>query len=270
MRDYREYLKEVLSQRKTLDSKFRLHQAAAYVGIQNTYLSNVLAKRVHLSADQLFLLSEFLGLKEKESQYLMNLMEWARSSVAQRKKRLKSEILAYEQSQKQAKSHLKATAHHPDSMELASYYLDPLLGVIHVFLQIERFAKQPEEIKRALRLSDTYFIQAIHQLERIGYIKSTGEGGYEVLVKNRHLPADSILCLPHQTLLRAKSQERIMETSSSERQSVSVTFSTEDEQVDKIKVLFLDFLSSAEKLVSRKPGEKVYQLNFDLFPWSGE
>jgi hypothetical protein len=52
------------------------------------------------------------------------------------------------------------------------------------------------------------------------------------------------------------------------RYHVSVTFSTSAEVMEQIRAEFLAFLKKAESLVKGGSEEKVFQMNFDLFPWS--
>jgi hypothetical protein len=90
-----------------------------------------------------------------------------------------------------------------------------------------------------------------------------------VINQSLHLPKDSSLIHPHQTLLRVKSIEHQQNKSQDAgNYAFSVTFSCDEEGRKKIQEEFLKYLKSVQKTVQNAGSEEVYQINFDLFSWT--
>ena len=70
---YKEILKENLTEKKKhISKRFTFQNMAHHCGIQKTYLSKVLGRDGNLTADQLFLASDFLGLDADQREYLQS------------------------------------------------------------------------------------------------------------------------------------------------------------------------------------------------------
>src|SRR5688500_14100978 len=72
--NYRELLRGEVGALKARHGRSKsFANLAAHCGIQKTYLSQVLAARANLSADQAFLAAEFLELEEADLEYFVTL-----------------------------------------------------------------------------------------------------------------------------------------------------------------------------------------------------
>lgn len=265
--DYRKYLTEEFETRRKNLPSFTLGKVAAAAEIQNTYLTNALKGRANLNSDQIFAIARFLGLNELESHYLFLLKELDQSVSAARKKALQKEIDGLRAKGQKSESHLTAQAPENNPDFLMRYYGDPHLKIIHLLLQIPRYAQDPRKIEPELRLEKSVLDKGLTALVELGLIRFEGKA-VEVLRKNFHLPKDSPILLAHQSLMRMKSSERISALSPERRYSFSVTFSTTEEVRAAIHDEFLGFLKKIEKMVKGSEGVNAYQMNFDLFPWS--
>ena len=266
--EYRKAVVELVERRKAIDKSASYQRLAEATGIQATYVSNVLAGRAHFSADQLFLIARFLNLPAEEGRYLLLLLDHERCQVAARKAELRKEIETWHAESRKTKKHLQAAPAEISDLAAAEYYLDPLVVIVHVALRLSRFAKNPTSLASEFGVTTEHLSRTLQILERLGYVKAKGASGYEVLVSHRHLPNDSPVCLPHQAQMRVKTVEHMYRTPASRRHHVSVTFSSDEETKNEVHRRFLRFLQEAEGLVRKAKDEQVYQLNFDLFPWS--
>ena len=138
---------------------------------------------------------------------------------------------------------------------------------MHVLLQVPKYAGEPTKIAEDLNISSRYLQKVLDVLQELSII-SFKDKVIEVLEKNFHLPKESPMLLPHQTLVRLKSTQRLQEVEIDKRYSFSVTFTGTEETRSDIQKKFLEFIQGIEKTVKKAPAENAYQLNFDLFPWN--
>jgi DNA-binding IclR family transcriptional regulator len=135
-----------------------------------------------------------------------------------------------------------------------------------VFLQVARYAQDPSSIAEAAGIGPERLEKIFATLRELGIVAFEKKTAI-VLQKNFHLPKDSPMLLPHQTLMRTLATQRLVELPPEQRYSLAVTFSASEETRRKLHSRFLEFLKEAENLVKGSKSEGVYQMNFDLFPW---
>lgn len=266
--DYRKALELLIARRRQFEPKLTYSRLAEAARVQPTYFSNVLKGRADFNADQLFAIAEELRADPEERDYLALLLERARCQHRERGKQLDLRIAAVRQRKLEFAANVQAKPIEPSAVEQAEYYLDPLLQLIHVYLTLPAYARDVRRIRTDLHLSEERFEQALRRLEQLGYAAINSDGSYRRLNQHRHLPQSSPICLPHQILMRLLSAEQLNRLPARKRKHVSVTFSCTPEVMEKIHEEFLRFLKKTEKLVGESKETDVFQLNFDLFPWS--
>src|SRR5262245_46180961 len=90
--DYRHVLRQFIHEKKATWTSLTDQEIAKNCGIQKSYFSRVLSGHADLSADQIFKIADYLGLKPVELKYVQLLLEYARSSVPKRREKLQREI----------------------------------------------------------------------------------------------------------------------------------------------------------------------------------
>lgn len=267
---YRRALLAAFEEKRQFEPGLRFSKISLKTGIQATYLTNVFKGRAHFSADQLYLFAHYLGMETESIDYLLLLLEWERSTVQERKRSLKAQIESAQKARLRAKDHLDVIDNSPSDLSSAQYYLDPFHKIVHLFLTVPAYAKEPTKILPVLGLTAGRLEETLKLLEKIGYIHRKSNGGYTVLKDGLHLPEDSPLHIPHQTFLRLQSLDRVRKSSPTESTFASATFSANEDTQIKIHAAFLEFFRKCQLLVEEvKPHEArgVYQINFDLFRW---
>lgn len=253
--------------RKNLGRAYTYEAMAKYCQIQKTYLSRVFSGKGRLSSDQLYLACEFLGLSSKERDFAFVLLELENSQIPARRRQFEEKIKAIRAEHRRTEAHIQTTAVEAQAEGLASYYLDPILQLIHMYLTIPAFAREPRLVGESLGLIPHKLKEAVMKLERLGILKR-GNEGVEVLIKEMHLSSKSELFAPYRTLLRVKANEQLQRLSEPEAYSFSVLFSADRRAKDQIHQDFLSFLKQAQSQVKKAKEVEVYQMNFDLFGWS--
>jgi uncharacterized protein (TIGR02147 family) len=260
--DYRVGLREAL-----LDRGMSNSQLASSMRIQASYLSRVMQKQTHVSADQLFLGCQALQFNQEESDFILLLLDWARSDLPARREPLKKKILSIQESKRGTDHVLKAEFQNPaTSSEFSDYYLDPLLSIVHACLSIPTYQFKPERLAASLRIPEVKLKDILATLVRLGIL--TLEKNRYVVQKNHiHLDRKSVLNHAYQTLFRHTALEHLRSVPDGSKFQFAVTFSADEASRQKIHDEYNLFLKKIEPLVREAPSEGAYQINFDLFRW---
>jgi hypothetical protein len=265
---YREVIKNSLLHNKAQrGQEFTFDKMAQACRLQRTYLSAVLGGKGHLNSDQLYMACEFLRLREPEYRFTSHLHELERSVFPSRCKMLQREIEALRAKEQATEAYIEDTpVHAVNTPGLIDFYLDFNAQLIHMFLTLEHFKRDPARIRVALGLDAEVFNKALAHIEKAGLVRRTGNS-IEMLKVDFHLPATSVLFPTYRNQMRLKAME-FMQTHSRESQySFSVLFSTDDAVRRRIQARFLEFIDWAQKQATEGEQTAVCQMNFDLLRW---
>lgn len=264
--DYREYLKDLTQALKERGDGFTLGNLAGACGIQNPYLSKVFRGDADLNADQLFLACEYLQLESEESQYLQLLLETCRAQVPRRKRQLMAQIESLQNQYRQTKKHIRFEAPQIQNAAREEYFLDPYLQLIYAALTIPKYQENLTLICETMSIPKAKLEYGLARLEAIGMIVKQGPG-YQITQSHFHLSKQDPLCRPYQHLLRIKSIEHLMRLPTEASYNFVWTISMDEKTRARIQDAFLKFLEQANAWVHAAPSEKLFQINFELFPW---
>lgn len=268
--NYREIIRKEIEYRKQLDSSFTFKQFAKNIRIPPSYLSRVFSEDADFNSDQLFQACEYLEFSAEKTEYLHLLLEKEKSTLKKRRELINQKIRQLQNEQAEIAHHLKATrvVTEDPSRQMVQYYLNPINQLVHIALDIPRYQKEVYRLKDALHLTSHQIEQAIHYLEAIHFIKRTGSE-IELIERSMHLKRTSEYYPVWRNLVRSLSLGKLQTLKETENtSSFSAFFSASPSTQKKIQKLFLEFISQTESLVERASSEEVYQMNFDLFPWT--
>lgn len=266
--DYKAILKETLLTKKFQNkSKYTFEKMADACRIEKAYLSRTLNGESHLSQDQLFLACKFLGYPDEERHYLFLLHQYARSGLAAHKKELKGQIESLRKRHKKTESYIKAPLASPNSQQMMGYFLDFNAQLVHMLLTIEKYARNPGLIAKVLHLPESAVFELIGKLEDLQIVEYE-LAKYRVVKESLHLSSDSPYYKAYRLAARMKSMERLQASVSDQAYSLSVTFSSTETVHERIRKEFMAFLTKVNDLVEESESEDVFQMNFDLFPWT--
>lgn len=263
---YIEALDKAIEEQRTAVSGWTLSKLAEQSQMQPSYLTNVLKGRCDFNSDQLYRVCENLEFKVDEIEYLLLLLESKRTTYKNRKRQLEKKIEQVRSQQLRSEKYLKTKPVELSAEQLEQYYLNPYIPLVHIYLGFVSGPVNAETLAKNFLTTKEQMTGVLKVLEEIKYIRRKGTS-YEVLVEGQHLPRESHILRPHHLMMRMKSLDQIQRMSAEQSYSFSATISTMPEVRTKIQSEFLKFLKAAEKLVKDHPSEKMYQINFDLFPW---
>lgn len=271
--DYRVALNGVLKERRKVNPKFTASRLAEAIGVQKPYVSRVLKTDAHFNADQLFAAGKFLELTDTEYRYLEILLEWQRSVVTERRRELRAKIRDVQDQSRGTEKHLDVPMLNPktDDADYAEYYLEPHAQLVHGFLIVPKYSRDPKQIARILGLTTKKLERILQTLVRLKLIEFNGaRNAYRVLKESTHLHRDSVFAQAYQLLFRQAASEHVKTIDESEKFLFTVTLSADEETRTFIRDEFNEFLKKIEPRVREAPAESVYQMSFDLFRWDAE
>jgi len=255
--------------RVKLGNKVTFERMATACGIQKTYLSRVLnSADAHLSADQLYQACLYLGLTRQERRYAGLLLEYERSTCTQRREELGAELEELRRKSQRSESYMAPKVAGVNTVDLATYFLDPDAILVHVFLTSSKYRTDLALIQRRLSLSDTRFSAIMAQLRAKQLIEIDERGNVRVLQDELHLPVDTDIYPAYRTLQRLRTIDRLRTLDEQQAYSFSAVFTADEAICDRIKGVLLEALREIEKLATNAPATEVYQVNLDLFDWS--
>ena len=266
-KDYRMILKEILwEKKKILGKSFSYEKMSTYCQVHRPYLSAVLGRRAHLNSDQLYAACEYLEIDHRSSTAISLLYQMQRSENPNRKQQLLSEFETMQKLHLSSESHLKLK---PKTLNEASedYFLDPFAQIVHMSLLTRKYSTNLEKLRQLLGIDEKVFKSSIKVLESCGLISMT-PSGLKVHEEVLHLKSSDRVMTSFRNQMRINGLQKLMQLDSDKKYSISVVFTANEASRKKILVEFLKFLEFAQINSQKAAQENVYQLNFDLFPWT--
>ncbi|MGZ3790194.1 MAG: TIGR02147 family protein [Bacteriovorax sp.] len=265
--DYRKIIHFLVEREKSKGIDCNFARVAEAIRVQRPYLSKVMNGSAELNEDQLFLLCEYFEITGDELEYLELLLQFSKSAIKERKDFLKKQIHRIQSVKLDIKHHVEAEQIVPTNLLFTEYFLNPYMQIVHVALNIRKY-QNVEKLAETLKVPKRTLGEILKKLEALNLIEYKNNR-YTVTNQHLHLPKDSNLLFPHQTMLRVKSIEQNQTRSQdSENYTFSVTFSCDENSRKRIQEEFLKYLKTVQKIVHTAGTEEVYQLNFDLFSWT--
>lgn len=265
--DYRKILNYLVEREKAKGIDCSFSKVAEAIRVQRPYLSKIMNGSADFSEDQMHLLCEYFEINNDEKFYLELLLQYSKSGLKERKDALKKEIHRFQSLKLDLKNNIEAEKIRPDNLLFTEYFLNPYMQIVHVALNIKQY-QNLERLALTLNLTKKSLAEILKKLEDLRLIEYKNNR-YSVVNQTMHLPKDSNLLHPHQTLLRVKSIEHQQNKSQdTSNYAFSVTFSSDEDGKKKIQEDFIKYLKSVQKVVQTSGTEEVYQINFDLFSWT--
>lgn len=258
--DYRKSLKRsLLERRKQMGLKFTAARMAERIGVQPTYLSNVLNGKAHLSEDQLFLGAKFLKLTRTETDFLMLLRRHQRCQNAELKALYDEQISVIRVDESQLSKQLKVG---PAKASIEEYFVDPYCHKIHLFLTVDEYARKPKLIAERLGLTSELLQAKLTKLKELGLIRMES-GKIAPLETTMYLSPDSNASLAYRTSLRMLAGAKLQRCNA-EDTFISVCFSAGKQSLKEVKKQLTAFLNASQKATTSDEADDVFVLNIDL------
>ena len=265
--DYTEVLAAQIQMLK-LFKKVNYSSIAKAAVVQKSYVTKVFNRNSDFSSDQLFNVCVHLEITGDEKIYIFLLLELARSSLRERRKELRIEIRAMQQMKSGAKEAIKydRIGLNGDEAEAERYYLDPYSPIIHNFLAIKKYQRNPQLIGEALGISKQRLEMTLKALTESGVVVSKN-GKLHLQKEHLFLDTETSIYKAHSHMMKTMCINHQLKTPSERQHSLNLTFSATQCEKNTIQQEFVKFLERAGKLIVKADSMEVFQMNFDLFSW---
>ncbi|MBF0432602.1 MAG: TIGR02147 family protein [Fibrobacteria bacterium] len=169
--DYRQYLVDVLEEKKQANHGFSLRAAALKLGLNSGTLTRIVNGTRELGPSLLAPFISYLGLRTREADYFTLLVKFARSSKAGDRQRYYSEI-------QEKRREMRRVVEEKDCQFFEKWYY----GALHQLLRVMPAETNPETLGKCLTPPITTFKakKALSFLENNGFISKKPGSGYEV------------------------------------------------------------------------------------------
>lgn len=245
---------EVLKEKIHENSGIRGYQArlAEAAGVHGSYISRVVANRVHLTPDQAANLAQFWGLDDEETDFFLDLVLLERSASKPLRARISRRIAEVRARHERIESRFPE-ARKLETSDAGPYYSAWYFSAIHMMLTIPRY-RQPRAIAERLRLPESLVESALHALAELG-LAARSRTQWQPVAKDLHIPERRMWARIQHEHWRQKSALKIQEADPDAVHYSGVqTLSLADAR--RLRSLVLQFLEDSRRLVERSPTEE--------------
>lgn len=265
-RDYRDAIIAAVESKKKTDGKFNFKSLAAQAKIQKTYLSKVLNKNGHLSADQVFAVAEVFGWTGEEVDYVTTLMEISRSQSESRRKNLQEKAQRIVESvrgpRREISSSLRMTAE-----EVFEFYHTPWLLQVCTALDIPKFAKSPQELAAWFGITEQDIESLLATLLKLKMVEKT-EKGFKLLHTTIQMTDYPLHNKVARYSVKLQTLQRLVGDHHKEDKSMYLLFAADREAKKVIQAKLQSFQKELLEHVRDSEAQVVYQLSLDFFAWT--
>lgn len=258
--NYKAIIQSILTEKRKLQKGIS-RQLAEYLNVHPSMISQALTGNKDFSEEQMILITEFLGLPQLESQYLLILLQQERAGSVKLKKyyderRIEVQKKALSISERVVKNKTLS------DKEKAIFYSHWLYPTVHLLSTLD---KKPrfEEICKKLDISAVRAREILDFLIEIHMVVEK-DGVFFSGPVATHLEKSSPFLPKHHTNWRLKAIQYSDEISDQELMyTASISINKKD--FEKIREEFLQSIQKMVKIVNASPAEDIAQINLDLF-----
>lgn len=257
--DYKKYITDKIEENKHI--KGYRTQLAEHANCHRTFLSQALNSHIQLTPDHGAGLCAFWGFDDDHADYFLDLIHLQRSASKILSQRIRRRLKLLRDKHQNLSEKFKAPTL-PRGIQEAVYYSSWHYAAIHIVLGIPQIRTVPTIAER-LGLPSSLVEKSLAELTAIGVVKQHGSQWLPVAAAI-HLPKTSPLTAVNHFNWR---QRAIYKLQTSEVEGVHYTgvFALSRQDAEKIKLLFLEAIAAAHKIVEPSKEEELVALNCDFF-----
>lgn len=260
-RSYKEYLNAWLEAQPKAGHGLR-RKMAEVIGTQTGFITQVLSGSAHFSPEQVFSLSEMLGLGPEESQFLQLILQLERAGSVDYRRHVEKQIAKILDERKKLSQRLKSQDF-PSDLDQSRYFSSWFYACLHVMTTCERFQASQAAMAESLGMPLAIISEAVEFLIHAGLIKE--EKGRLVSGHARvHLGTDSPFLINHHRNWNLLALQKMSTDLRKDLHYSSVTtMSRKDLEV--VKEIFMRAIEDSKKIVRVSEGEKVCVTTLNFF-----
>jgi uncharacterized protein (TIGR02147 family) len=180
---YRKFINDYVKFESKTGARSRLARAAH---CSPSWMTRALSGDVQLTPDQALGVAKQLHLGEDETDYLLLLVEFERSSTSALRSRIESKLAKYKILSKKLSSTMKTDSVVSDS-DSSRYYTSWIYSAAHVACMIRGFST--DELEKFIKAPEGTLAGILVELKKMGLLTHVG-GKWNATSKSIHLSAD--------------------------------------------------------------------------------
>ncbi len=260
--NYREFLRSYLSLEKNSSSGARKKLLSA-VGISSSFLTQVLSETKQLSPDQAYEIALHIGLTEKETDYLLTLVDYSRAGSYKLKDRLMQKIRQLQQSSQQIEANVKSNITLTDEQK-AIYYSSWIYTAVRNLIPTGQ-GPTTSAIAQKLGIPEARVENVIQFLVDIGLI-TKGDSGFEYRSGYTHLPPSHPLIFRHHQNWRQRAIHR-MDHYNESQMFYTCPMAISKQTAMKMKAKLVEDIRTLNHSLSDEEPDVSFCLNIDFFEY---
>jgi uncharacterized protein (TIGR02147 family) len=264
--DYRLYLAALYDFLKKTTESYSYQRFAADLGFgPTTVMHQIVRGRRPLTAKAAAKVVKALQLKGHERRFLLALVDYCNARSSQKREELFEKMI-------DLKSGVLPTEFDKDTLEYYSEWYHP---VIRELVATREFKADPEWIAQTIvpRLRPEQARESLALLERLELIRFDESAQRWTQSQKRlstgHRVKGMALTRYHQKMIEL-GREALTRIPSKRRDISALTLNVDDETAERLKGLIHAFQIQLLDEAEKSPGDEVYQLNIQLFPFTGD
>ncbi|QLY23909.1 TIGR02147 family protein [Bdellovibrio sp. KM01] len=259
--DYRNYLKDFLALEENQASG-RRKQLLASANMSSSYLTQILAGTKHLSSEQAYEMALDMGLTEKETDYLLVLVDIGRVGTVKLRERLMMRLRTLQAESKHVSAKVSTDRHLTDQQK-AVYYSNWLYTAVRNLVPTEQ-GRSIKDIAMKLNVPEPRVESAVQFLIDVGLVGKFDDGlkyrrGYT------HLDASDPLIFRHHQNWRQRAIQR-MDHYNENHLHYTCPMAISKDLAMKLRAQLLEEIKRLNQSMKDAP-EVSYCLNIDLFEY---
>lgn len=257
--DYQAYLSQALpTQGENRGARVKLAQA---LNVQKGFISAVLHGDSHFNLEQAIRVTRFLAHTEKENEYFLLLVQYARAGSEELKKHFKKKIEEILIKRREVRERISSKTDLSEADQTV-YYSTWHHAAVHLCLMISKL-QTPESMARYLGLQVEAVSRVLEFLVKTGLAKHTGHG-FSAGPTRIHLPSNSPLVAKHHTNWRIQAIQAL-DRPKPRNLHYSLVMSISEDAAEKIRTILLEMIQKTEPVLKQAQDEAIYALSLDLF-----
>lgn len=235
---------------------------AKAINCQQTYLSQAMREKVHLTEEHLMGVAQFFQLSALETDFLMALALLNKAGTPALRRYYQVKVDGMKKDRLDLSNRIQQPRIEVPEREML-YYSSWMWSAIHILLTIPEFKNSPRAIAERLLIPLTQVEEALKTLEKLNIIEKTNQG-YRLLIADLHVPKRSPMVQIHHQNWRGRA---LLDAANPFSEGLHFTgvYSMSRADYGKLKELLMDFIEQTSSIVGPSHEEELVALTCDLF-----
>lgn len=261
--DHTDYI-QYLNARLKSSPQARGSQAALakFLGVQSSFLSQVLSRRAHLSREQAVRIGEFFTLPYDELRFFMLLVDADRAGSKALEEFYRTEIQSLLQQREEVQERIGVHEQLADEAQTV-YYSSWVYGAVHILTALPG-TQSVDAIARHLRLPKEQIENVVEWLRKNDLVTKNTDGSLGIGKGRIHIGRHSRHVARHHANWRIKSIDSL-ERSTPADLHYTAFLGISKEAMAHLKEKLMTFLQEIEPVIAESKEEKGVVLLLDLF-----